>query len=139
MSLQTELGVKEHHPKTWENPLGLDGAEFLEFAGPEAKLLHKLMGQLGFVKVGIHKTQPVTLYRQGGIQFIINESQNSFAGDFMKSHGPSICALALKVEDGQKAFQEAVRRGATPYVNRKVKPLSCDLWNWQCGCIFRRS
>lgn len=119
MSQQTELKVKDQHPKTWENPLGLDGAEFLEFAGPEAKNLHKLMDQLGFTKVGVHKTQRVTLYRQGGVQFIINESPDSFAHDFMSSHGPSICALALKVNDADKAFKEAIRRGAKEYVNRR--------------------
>lgn len=119
MSQQTELKVKDQHPRTWENPLGLDGAEFLEFAGPEAKNLHKLMGQLGFTKVGLHKTLPITLYRQGGVQFIVNESPDSFAHDFMSSHGPSICALALKVDDADKAFKEAIRRGAKEYVNRR--------------------
>lgn len=119
MTQQTELKVKAKHPKTWENPLGLDGAEFLEFAGPEAKNLHNIMEQLGFIKVAVHKKQPITLYRQGGIQFIVNESQDSFASNFMTTHGPSICALALRVEDSKIAFEEAVRRGATPYVNRK--------------------
>jgi 4-hydroxyphenylpyruvate dioxygenase len=118
MSQQTELGVKDV-PITWENPLGIDGTEFLEFAGPEAHKLHKLMDQLGFTKVGVHKTQPIVLYRQGGIQFIVNESKDSFASDFMSSHGPSICALALKVDDGKKAFEQAVSRGATPYENRR--------------------
>ncbi len=119
MTQQTELKVKDLHPKTWENPLTLDGAEFLEFAGPEAKDLHQLMILLGFSKVAIHKSKPVTLYRQGGVQFIINESPNSFASDFSSHHGPSICALALKVENGKKAFDVALARGATPYVNRR--------------------
>lgn len=119
MTQQTELIVKKAHPKTWENPLGLDGAEYLEFGGTEAKDIIKLMGHLGFTKVATHKTLPITIYRQGQVQFIVNESPNSFASDFHKTHGPSICALALKVKDSRKAFEVAVSRGATPYVNRK--------------------
>ena len=119
MTQQAELKVKAQHPKTWDNPLGLDGAEFLEFTGPEAKILHDLMSYLGFLKVAVHKTQPVVIYKQGEIQFIVNESSNSLAHDFMKSHGPSICAWAARVKDASVAFEEATKRGATPYVERK--------------------
>src|SRR6201989_1217088 len=93
MSAQPNVGIK---PVQFENPMGVDGFEFVEFAAPDAKLLHTLFPQLGFKAVAKHKKKAITLYRQGECNFLVNEEPNSFASDFAKKHGPSACGFAIR-------------------------------------------
>jgi 4-hydroxyphenylpyruvate dioxygenase len=81
---------------TFENPQGVDGFEFVEFAAPDPALLHALFPKLGFTKVATHKTKQITLYRQGGCNFLVNQEPNSFAADFAAKHGPSACGFAIR-------------------------------------------
>jgi 4-hydroxyphenylpyruvate dioxygenase len=60
----------------------------------------------------------VTLYRQGEINFIINAERDSFAQRFARQHGPSICAIAIRVEDAAKAYERALELGAWGFDNR---------------------
>ena len=55
-----------------ENPVGLDGIEFLEFTSPDPEGLTKVFENFGFQKIGIHKTKNVWLFRQGQINLILN-------------------------------------------------------------------
>jgi 4-hydroxyphenylpyruvate dioxygenase len=98
----------------FENPLNLDGIEFIEFASPKPEDLEKLFYKWGFQKIGQHKRKAVTLYRQNQINFVINNDPGSFALKFAKSHGPSISATGFRVKNAQKAFEIAVARGAKP-------------------------
>lgn len=109
-------------PISPSNPCGLEGIEFVEFTAPDIKPLEKLFADWGFTKIGQHKTKDVTLYRQGEINFIINNEQNSFGEKFRSAHGPSICALGLKVSDANHAFQESISRGARPFEGEKSGP-----------------
>lgn len=97
-----------------ENPIGLDGMEFIEFASPEPTKLETLFTQLGFKKMGDHKRKKVSLWSQGNIHFVINAEEGSFAQSFSKEHGPSACATGFRVKNAEKAFNEAVKRGARP-------------------------
>jgi 4-hydroxyphenylpyruvate dioxygenase len=103
-----------------DNPIGLDGIEFLEFTTPEPEQLEKTFYKFGFKKIGHHKTKNVQLYRQGDINLIINNEKKSFANDFKTRHGASICAWAvrttLKAED---AMKNAIQRGAKKYENQQ--------------------
>ena len=98
----------------FENPLGLDGFEFVEFASPEPGLLEKVFTQLGFAKVAVHRSKQVDLYRQGDINFILNREPKSPAAYFAAEHGPSACGLAFRVKDSHKAYALALERGAQP-------------------------
>lgn len=102
----------------WTNPMGTDGFEFLEFAAPEPALLDKLFRGLGFGPVACHRAKDVTLYRQGGINLILNVEPASFAQSYARVHGPSICAVALRVRNARAAAERAQRLGA------EVVPLS---------------
>lgn len=97
-----------------ENPIGLDGMEFIEYSAPEPKKLEELFRQLGFKKIGDHKTKKVSLWSQGRANFIINAEKDSFAYEFTKAHGPCVCATGFRVKNAKAAFDEAVRRGARP-------------------------
>ncbi len=107
------------------NPLGVDRFEFIEYAAPDAALLHDLFKRLGFSAVARHKTAAVTLYRQGDINFLVNEIPNSFASDFVAQHGPCCTGFALRVSDPARARATALERGAKP-VDIKPDTLAVD-------------
>jgi len=98
----------------FDNPMGLMGFEFVEFASPHPHSLEPLFQKLGFTLVAKHRSKDVLLYRQGDINFIVNREPKSLAGYFAAEHGPSACALAFRVKDSHKAYARALELGAQP-------------------------
>ncbi|WP_322994864.1 4-hydroxyphenylpyruvate dioxygenase [Castellaniella sp.] len=98
----------------FDNPMGLMGFEFVEFASPEPGFLEPLFEKLGFTLVAHHRSKDVLLYRQGAINFIINREPKSPAAYFAAEHGPAACGLAFRVKDAHHAYQRALDLGAQP-------------------------
>ena len=98
----------------FENPMGLMGFEFVEFASPKPNVLEPLFEKLGFSRVAEHRSKNVALYRQGDINFIINSEPRSVAAYFAAEHGPSACGLAFRVRDSHAAYKRALELGAQP-------------------------
>ncbi len=98
----------------FENPMGLDGFEFVEFTAPERGQLERVFELSGFTKVARHRTKDVELWRQGGINFIANYEPKSHAFYYAHEHGPSACGLAFRVKDARKAYDMAIEKGAQP-------------------------
>jgi 4-hydroxyphenylpyruvate dioxygenase len=98
----------------FENPLGLDGFEFVEFASPEKGLLEPVFESMGFTHIASHRSKDVHLWRQGEINLIANYEPRSPAAFFAAEHGPSACGMAFRVKDAAKAYGEALERGAEP-------------------------
>ncbi|MEO6750040.1 MAG: 4-hydroxyphenylpyruvate dioxygenase [Casimicrobiaceae bacterium] len=96
----------------WDNPLGTDGFEFIEYAAPDPAALGRVFAQMGFTVVAKHRSKNVLLYRQGGVNFIVNAEPGSFAQSFARVHGPSICAIAFRVRDAAFAYRQCVANGA---------------------------
>jgi 4-hydroxyphenylpyruvate dioxygenase len=96
------------------NPM-TDGFEFVEYTAEDTRGLEKLFEKLGFRVAGRHRSKDVALYRQGGINFIINHEPGSFAQAFARKHGPSICAFAIRVKDAAAAYERALELGARPF------------------------
>ncbi|MFC0252112.1 4-hydroxyphenylpyruvate dioxygenase [Massilia consociata] len=96
----------------FDNPMGLMGFEFVEFASPAPGVLEPVFEALGFTKVAVHRSKQVALYRQGGINFIINNEPKSYASYFAAEHGPSACGMAFRVKDAHKAYARALELGA---------------------------
>ncbi len=96
----------------WDNPLGTDGFEFVEYAAPDPQAIGRLFEQMGFTAIARHRAKNVLLYAQGGVNFVVNAEPNSFAQSFARVHGPSICAIAFRVKDAAKAYAQCVRNGA---------------------------
>jgi 4-hydroxyphenylpyruvate dioxygenase len=71
----------------FENPMGLDGFEFVEFASPVPGVLEDAFSLLGFTEVARHRSKDVTLWRQGDINFIINNEEKSQAWYFAREQG----------------------------------------------------
>ncbi|GAB1594656.1 4-hydroxyphenylpyruvate dioxygenase [Lysobacter claricitrinus] len=95
MSAQPNLGMQV---TTFENPMGINGFEFVEFAAPEGQggAMCDYLERLGFTAVAKHKSRAITLFRQGGVNFLLNEEPNSFASKFAEAHGPSACGFAIR-------------------------------------------
>ncbi len=105
-----------------QNPIGLDGMEFLEYTTPNPQELEKLFLKLGFEKIGEHKQKKISLYRQSDINFLINFEASGFEADFRKAHGPSICSAGFRVKNAKTAFENAVARGARAYKGQTKFP-----------------
>ncbi len=103
---------------TWDNPMGTDGFEFIEYAAPDPLKMGSLFERMGFKPVARHRHKNVTLYRQGGINFLINAEPDSFAQRFGRAHGPSICAIAFRVQDAKRAYELALEKGAWGYAGK---------------------
>ena len=111
MNAQPNLGMQV---TTFENPMGIDGFEFVEFAAPagQADKLHALFKRMGFSAVLKHKTRAITLYRQNGVNFLVNEDPDSFAADFAARHGPGACGFAIRFrKPAREVLQTVVGNG----------------------------
>ena len=98
----------------FENPMGLMGFEFVEFASPTANVLEPLFEKMGFSLVAKHRSKDVVLYRQGDINFIVNREPKSQAWYFAAEHGAAACSMAFRVKDSHKAYARALELGAQP-------------------------
>src|SRR4030095_7078557 len=98
----------------FDNPMGLCGFEFVEFASPLPGILEPLFEKMGFELVAKHRSKDVVLYRQGDINFIVNREPKSQAAYFAAEHGPSACGLAFRVKDSHRAYERALALGAQP-------------------------
>ena len=98
----------------FENPMGLMGFEFVEFASPSPNVLEPVFEMLGFTLVARHRSKDVSLYRQGDINFILNNEPKSVAAYFAAEHGPSACGMAFRVRDAHLAYERALELGAQP-------------------------
>jgi len=97
------------------NPMGLNGFEFVEFSAPDTGILDQVFRQLGFSPVARHRSKDVMLYRQGQINFIINNHPGSYADFHAQEHGPGACGLAFRVRDSHEAYHRAIDHGAQPF------------------------
>jgi 4-hydroxyphenylpyruvate dioxygenase len=102
----------------WDNPMGTAGFEFVEFAAPDPAEMGRIFERMGFVAIARHRHKDVLLYRQGEINFLINAEPGSFGQRFARLHGPSVCAIAFRVEDAGFAQRRAIELGAWGYEGR---------------------
>ena len=110
----------------WDNPMGTDGFEFVEYTGPDPAQLAALFETMGFVAAARHRSKNVTLYKQGDVNFILNAEPESFAQAFARLHGRSVCAIAFRVKDAAAAYDRAIRLGAKP-VHGKLGPMELNI------------
>ena len=126
MNVQARPAQGEGGQDLFQNPLGTDGFEFVEFTSPEPERLKGLFELMGFTATAKHRSKNVLLFRQGDINFILNMEPVGQPAEFRAEHGPSANAMAFRVKDAAKAFQLAVERGATP-VTGPVGPMELNI------------
>jgi 4-hydroxyphenylpyruvate dioxygenase len=110
----------------FDNPMGLDGFEFVEYAATERGVLEPVFDMMGFTHVARHRSKDVDLWRQGGINFIINYEKGSPAYYYAEEHGPSACGMAFRVKNAALAYQRALELGAQP-IDIPVGPMELKL------------
>ena len=110
----------------FDNPLGLDGFEFIEFCAPDKGLLEPVFAAMGFTRIARHRSKQVELWRQGGINLIANYEPRSPAAYFAGEHGASACGMGWRVKDAAKAYAAAIERGAEP-VEVRTGPMELRL------------
>src|SRR3954464_7441255 len=101
----------------WENPMGTDGFEFIEYAAPDPAAMAAVFERMGFKAIARHRHKDVPPSRQGEINFTLNAEPHSFAQRFARLHGPSVCAIAFRVQDAASAYQRALHLGAWGFAN----------------------
>ena len=94
------------------NPLGMEGIEFIEYATTRPQALGHVLEAMGFHPVARHRSREVLLYRQGGMNIIVNAHAPETAGLQGDDPAPVIAALALRVRDAAGALRRVLERGA---------------------------
>jgi 4-hydroxyphenylpyruvate dioxygenase len=138
MSTQPNLGMQV---TTFENPMGIDGFEFVEYAAPEGQAghLHDYFRKLGFVQVARHTSRPISTYRQGDCTFLINEDADSFAGRFAAQHGPSACGFAIRFRKlAEWVRVQALKNGAEAFdaADELTKAVAAPVIKGIGGCML---
>jgi 4-hydroxyphenylpyruvate dioxygenase len=120
--VEAEAGVTELPP-----PPVFDGIEFIEFAVDDetARRLGEQLRDLGLHYAGRHRSKSVDLFRQGRVNFVLNSELDSAASEHFQLHGPSVCAMALRVDDAGRALERA-------------RALLCPEWQERVGEGERR-
>src|ERR1700692_2245623 len=97
-----------------DNPMGTDGFEFVEYAHPDPQALHALFGLMGDAPVARHRTKKITVYRQGDINYLVNEEPGTHGFAFVAAHGACAPSMAFRVVDARAAYSRALALGAEP-------------------------
>jgi 4-hydroxyphenylpyruvate dioxygenase len=120
--VEAEAGVTELPP-----PPVFDGIEFIEFAVDDetARRLGEQLRDIGLHYAGRHRSKSVDLFRQGRVNFVLNSELDSAASEHFQLHGPSVCAMALRVDDAGRALERA-------------RALLCPEWQERVGEGERR-
>jgi 4-hydroxyphenylpyruvate dioxygenase len=95
-----------------ENPVGLDGIEFIEFTTSRPQALGGVLERMGFRPIARHRSREVELYRQGTMNIVINSQPADIPRTVEPIERPIISALALRVRDADAAFRRALDLGA---------------------------
>lgn len=85
----------------FDNPMSLNGFDFVEFASPQPDAVDALFKQLGFAHVANHRSKDVALYRQGDINLILNREPKSEASYFVEEHGAGACSMGFRVQNSK--------------------------------------
>jgi 4-hydroxyphenylpyruvate dioxygenase len=94
------------------NPLGLDGIEYIEYATSRPHALGQALEMMGFHPIARHRSRDVTLYRQGGMNLIVNAHISALPRAARPAETPVISALALRVRSAAAAYSQVIEQGA---------------------------
>jgi len=95
------------------NPIGLDGLEFIEYATSKPQALGRVLEMMGFRPIARHRSREVLLYRQGGLNVVVNaHTANVQASLGQDDESPTISAVALRVRDARAAYGYMLEHGA---------------------------
>jgi len=102
---------REAVPET-PNRLGIEGIEFIEYTTSHPQALGQVLENMGFKPVARHRSREVTLYRQGGMNLVVNASPEDARMSSAADGEPVISAVAFRVQDALKAHTRCIELGA---------------------------
>ena len=94
------------------NPVGLDGFEFMEFCAEDCSFIRQSFLRMGFILIGHHRDLAIELWQQGDVRFLINAQPDSYAMQFAKSHGPGVSAMGFRVASAEKGLAHCLEQDA---------------------------
>ncbi len=74
--------------------------------------MRDIFTQMGFICIAQHCKYKIEVWQQGNIVFILNDIQDSQAGEHARVHTSGACAMGFHVKDAKKAHETAIKRGA---------------------------
>ena len=95
-----------------DNPIGLDGIEFVKYATSKPQALGQVLESMGFRPIARHRSREVLLYRQGTMNVIVNAHDGGLPRASQPSETPVIAAIALRVRDAAAAYRHVLAKGA---------------------------
>lgn len=108
------------------NPLGIEGIEFVEYTSARPQALGHVLERMGFRPVARHRSREVLLYRQGGMNVVINAHGLPDTAGAPTGETAQIAAIALRVRDAGAAHRRLVQLGAWP-VPVNVQPMELHI------------
>jgi 4-hydroxyphenylpyruvate dioxygenase len=105
------MTTRESNPEP-NNPLGIDGIEFIEYATSHPQAFGSVLQAMGFVPVARHRSREVMLYRQGPMNLIVNSYPEALPGMNAPGATPELTAIALRVRDAGFAWRHSLELGA---------------------------
>ena len=102
---------REAVPET-PNRLGIEGIEFIEYTTSHPQALGQVLENMGFKPVARHRSREVTLYRQGGMNLVVNANPEDARMSGAADGEPVISAVAFRVQDALKAHTRCIELGA---------------------------
>lgn len=100
------------------NPLNMQGIEFIEYTSSHPDELGAVLTQMGFQLLARHRSRAVFLYRQGGMNIIINADPVALTGLSSQHEDNQISALAIRVDNAHHAYERCIEWGAWPIPTR---------------------
>lgn len=95
-----------------QNPIGMDGIEYIEFATSKPQALGGVLERLGFRLVARHRSREIELYRQGSMNLVVNSHPADIPRTVTPVERPVISAIAIRVRDADAAYRRALDLGA---------------------------
>lgn len=96
------------------NSIGMCGLDFIEFSSLQPQRLEQLFVAFGFSKLNKHQKRNVDYFKQNDIHIFLNREARGYARQFTEQHGPALCSMGWRFENPQKAYEMALKNGATP-------------------------
>jgi 4-hydroxyphenylpyruvate dioxygenase len=126
--LRKKTGVEVPEVPALPAPSRVEAIEFLEFAmdATSAAAFENVLRGLGFVRTGQHRSKKVARWRQGDVNIVLNQENEGFAHSFNITHGPSVCAMAWRVDDASATLDRAVKLLDQPF-RQAVGPGELDI------------
>ena len=94
------------------NRLGIQGIEFIEYATNRPQALGQVLESMGFRPIARHRSREVTLYRQGGMNLVVNANPEDARVSATADGQAEISAVAFRVQDALKAHTRCIDLGA---------------------------